>query len=286
MVTGLVAAVFVASLLGSMHCVGMCGAFLAIAVDSDLGSKTVSRGGWSRVPLAAWYHAGRLVTYVALGVVGGAVGAAVNLTAEAAGLQRAAAALAGSIMIVFGVLAVLRHTGVARGRVLRAAQASTGRVPLPKRVEAAALKGHRSAMGLPPRTRALVIGLLTTLLPCGWLYAFAITAAGTGSPLSGAVVMAVFWAGTLPIMVGLGVVVQRASGTLRRYIPLATSILVVGFGVATLLGREMIPAFATASPVAFGDAAQAAAHARTIRHQPLECCDPSDAPQREGRAGE
>jgi sulfite exporter TauE/SafE len=281
-VIGLVAAVFVASLLGSMHCVGMCGAFLAIAVDTNLGSP----GKASRLPLAAWYHLGRLVTYVTLGVIGGAIGAAVNLTAEAAGLQRAAAALAGSLMIVFGVLAVLRHVGLAKGRVLRAAQAATGRVPLPKKIEAAALKGHRAAMGLPPMGRALTIGLLTTLLPCGWLYAFAITAAGTGSPVSGAIVMVVFWAGTLPIMIGLGLVVQRAGGVLRRYIPLATSLMVVAFGIITLLGREMLPAFASPAPVAFGDAAQAAAHARTLRETPLECCDPGDAPQREGGQGE
>ena len=274
---GLVAAVFIASLLGSMHCVGMCGAFLAIAVDSDPGSLRKT----SRVPLAAWYHVGRLITYVTLGIVGGSIGAAVNLTAEAAGLQRAAAALAGSIMIVFGILAVLRHMGLAKGRVLRAAQAATGRVPLPKRVEAAALKGHRAAMEMPPTARALTIGLLTTLLPCGWLYAFAITAAGTGSPITGAIVMAVFWAGTLPIMVGLGLIVQRASGVLRRYVPLATSLLVVVFGIITLLGREMVPAFASPVPVVFGDSAQAAAHARTLRETPLECCDPSDAPVRE-----
>lgn len=279
---GLVAAVFVASLLGSMHCVGMCGAFLAIAVDRNLGSP----GKPSRVPPAVWYHFGRFVTYVTLGVIGGAIGAAVNLTAEAAGLQRAAAALAGSVMIIFGVLAVLRHAGLARGRVLRAAQAATGRVPLPKRIESAAIKGHRRAMDLPPTMRALTIGLLTTLLPCGWLYAFAITAAGTGSPLTGAIVMAVFWAGTLPIMVGLGLVVQRAGGVLRRYIPLATSLLVVVFGIITLLGREMIPEFASPVPVAFGDSAQAAAHARTLRDMPLECCDPSDAPPREGGEGE
>lgn len=279
---GLVAAVFIASLLGSMHCVGMCGAFLAIAVDSDPGSPRKA----SRIPLAAWYHLGRLVTYLVLGFVGGAIGAAVNLTAEAAGLQRAAAALAGSVMIVFGVLAVMRHIGLARGRVLRAAQAATGRVPLPKRVQAAALAGHRAAMSLPPMGRALTIGLLTTLLPCGWLYAFAITAAGTGSPLTGAIVMAVFWAGTLPIMVGLGLVVQRATGTLRRYVPLATSLVVIAFGIITLLGREMLPAFATPIPVVFDNAGQAAAHARTLRDIPLECCDPSDAPPREGGLGE
>lgn len=280
--TGLVAAVFVASLLGSMHCVGMCGAFLAIAVDADPGSPVKA----SHARLATAYHLGRLATYVVLGVVGGALGAAINLTAEAAGLQRAAAALAGSIMIVFGVLAVLRQTGLAKGRALRAAHAATGRVPLPKRLEVAALHAHRRAMGLPPVARALCIGLLTTLLPCGWLYAFAITAAGTGSPLTGALVMAVFWSGTLPIMVGLGVLVRGAGGVLRRYIPVATSLLVVVFGIITLLGREMIPAFVTAAPVAFTEQGQAANHVRTLNGQPLECCDPGAPPAQESESGE
>ena len=51
----------------------------------------------------------------------------------------------------------------------------------------------------PPVARALLLGLFSTLLPCGWLYAFAVLAAGTGGPWTGMLVMAAFWAGTVPV---------------------------------------------------------------------------------------
>lgn len=65
----------------------------------------------------------------------------------------------------------------------------------------------RRLMDRPPVVRAAATGLFTTLLPCGWLYAFVVTAAGTGSgtPLHGAALMAVFWLGTLPMMLTVGV---------------------------------------------------------------------------------
>jgi len=48
------------------------------------------------------------------------------------------------------------------------------------------------------------LGLSTTLVPCGWLYAFVATAAGTGSVISALTVMLVFWVGTLPALVTTG----------------------------------------------------------------------------------
>lgn len=229
--TALIAAVFTASLLGSMHCAGMCGAFLTFAVTTP--GRADAR---ARARLNAAYNLGRLFTYVLLGAASGAVGAAVDLGGSALGLQRAAAALAGSMMIVVGMVAVARATG------LRLPHA-----PLPAGLRTLVSRGHRAAMDLPPAARAATIGLLTTLLPCGWLYAFAITAAGTASPLQGALTMAFFWLGTLPVMIGLGVSVQSLTGALRRRLPLVTSLLIVIVGLFTVAGRLAIPAFTPAS---------------------------------------
>ncbi len=226
--TALIAAVFIASLLGSMHCAGMCGAFLAFAVS---GGDSASKAA-----LNAAYNGGRLLTYTILGAIAGGVGAAVDLGASAVGLQRAAAALAGAMMVGFGLVAVLRVAGV---RIPRA--------PLPGVLRAAVTGGHRRVMDWNPLARAAAIGLLTTLLPCGWLYAFAITAAGTASPVRGAATMAAFWVGTLPMMLSLGVGVQALTGPLRRRLPLVTSLLLVGVGLSTLFGRLTLPAMGAAS---------------------------------------
>jgi len=180
----------------------------------------------NKTPLHLGYNLGRLITYCTLGAVAGAVGVALDLSGSMVGLQRTAAILAGALMVSIGLVAVLRASGI---RIRK--------LPVPNQMQRLAMQGHRAAGRLPPFARALATGLLTTLLPCGWLYAFVITAAGTGHPLNGAAMMAVFWLGTLPIMIGLGIGLQAITGRLRRHLPLATSIIIVLVGLWTIGSR-------------------------------------------------
>lgn len=227
---GLAVAVFVASVLGSLHCAGMCGAFVAFATADTDGSVP------SRARLSVTYHGGRLLTYVLLGVAAGSAGALLDLGGSLAGISRAAAILAGAVMVGFGVLALLHATG-----------RTSMRMPAPKFMHKLLAAGHRGAMRLTPTRRALAIGLLTTLLPCGWLYAFAAVAAGTASPILGGLTMAVFWAGTLPVMVSLGLGLQQVTGALGRRLPLATALLLIAVGLWTLIGRAGLDAGAFAA---------------------------------------
>lgn len=248
----LVAAVFVASVLGSLHCAGMCGAFLAFAVGGDAA-------GARRLSLQAAYHGGRLITYTLLGAAAGAAGALLDLTSTLAGLQPIAAGLAGGVMILFGVTMLVRHLG---GRM--------SRIHPPRWLALLVQQGHRIAFTLPPTPRALSIGLLTTLLPCGWLYAFAVTAAGTGGPATGALVMSVFWLGTLPMLVSLGVGLQGVLGTLGRRLPVATCLLLIVVGLLTLSGRlGLDPSSVAQAMTASNDTPAASAPSSA---QPLPCC--------------
>ncbi len=95
-----------------------------------------------------------------------------------------------------------------------------------------ALVGRR-----PPFVRALAVGLLSAILPCGWLWAFVITAAGAGTPLGGAAVMAAFWAGTVPILLAVGFGAQAAALPFRRHAPLLTAVLLVIIGVVAIVRR-------------------------------------------------
>jgi len=256
-VTALVAAVFLASVMGSLHCAGMCGAFVAFAVAPPL-----SGAGASRSTLLATYNVGRLVTYTALGALSGALGAALDMGGAMVGVQRVAAVLAGSMMIGFGLIALLRINGV---RVPRA--------PLPPGLERLATRGYESARRRSPVARALLIGMLTTLLPCGWLYAFAITAAGTASPLWGALTMAVFWAGTLPVLVAVGAGAAKLTGALGARAPVLTTCALIGVGLWTVAGRLTVP---TLTPESVGAAAPATTVAHTTHFVPdgedLPCC--------------
>lgn len=214
-----VTTVFVASLLGSPHCAGMCGPFVAFALGQP-------GEGSSRTALQVAYHGGRLVTYTILGAVAGGVGALVDMTSTLAGLQPVAMALAGGLMVALGVTELLRHYG---HRIAT--------VKPPQLLVQTVQRGQRMALALRPSRRALAIGLLTTLLPCGFLYFFAITAAGTGSPLAGALVMVVFWAGTLPVLISLGAGVQAALGVLGKRLPVVCAIALIVVGLTTLAGR-------------------------------------------------
>lgn len=220
--TALLLAVLSASLLGSLHCAGMCGAFVVMAV-SDTGAGLTAVRPWR---LHAAYHLGRLATYLAFGGVAGAVGASLDLGGSLVGVQRAATIAAAAMLLAFGTLTLLRLAGVRAG-------AARGPAWLARWMQA----GHRAAWELEPVKRAAVIGLLTTLLPCGWLYAFVITAAGTGSPFWGPVVMFVFWAGTLPVLASLGIGARRLAGPLGRWAPAITAVAMIAVASLTLVHR-------------------------------------------------
>jgi sulfite exporter TauE/SafE len=221
----LMIAVLSASLLGSLHCAGMCGGLMFFALGSD--QDTTKR---SRARLQFAYHVGRMLTYTLLGVIAGTIGQAIDFGGSYLGLQRAAAIFAGAMMIGFGVITLARIRGVRIAHV---------KVPGPLRrfVE----RAQRAAFSLTPMRRALSIGLLTTLLPCGWLYAYAFIAAGTASPLWGGVTMVIFWSGTLPVMVSLGTGIQFLTGRLNSKLPYITAGAVVVVGVMTASGSLHVP---------------------------------------------
>ena len=260
--TALVAAVFFASLLGSLHCAGMCGAFVAFAVAGD--PRRPGAVSVRRTHLHTAYNFGRLITYTALGALAGALGSAIDLAGSAAGLSRAAAIGSGSLMVLFGVTTLLRLHGM-----------RVPKPPLPSVLERVLLAGHRFAAGRGPLVRAGLTGLLTTLLPCGWLYAFAITAAGTADPALGAAVMAAFWAGTLPVLVAVGVGVQKLAGRFAPRLPAVTAAILIIVGAVTIAQRLAVTpleATALAAMTRPGDHAAAIERLHDLEGKQLPCC--------------
>jgi len=220
-VTALALTVLAASLVGSLHCAGMCGGFVAFYAGA--GGRRPGLGH-------AAYNLGRLTAYASLGALAGALGAALDLAAAPAGIERGAAVLAGALIALWGTRTLLETAGV-----------RVARLEPPAALRGAIASGVTAVAAQPPVTRALVIGLLTGLLPCGWLYAFIVTAAGTGDPLRGAGLMAVFWLGTLPVMAGLGVAVQALAGRMRRWVPAACAVAMIVVGLLAVAGRARAP---------------------------------------------
>lgn len=217
--TTLLVTVFVASLVGSLHCAGMCGGFVVFYAGS-------APRGARRILSHVAYNGGRFLTYALLGLLAGFLGAALDVAGTLVGAQRIAAVLAGVVIFLWGIVGLLRARGAEIFKTL-----------LPDGVERLSARVLRALTDCPPVLRALIIGLLTTFLPCGWLYWFVISAAGTGNALNGLMVMMAFWAGTVPVLLGLGLGVQAVAGPLRKKLPTAVAVALLVVGLVLVFGR-------------------------------------------------
>lgn len=265
-------AIVTASLLGSMHCVGMCG---PLAVWASGASEKAPRG--QVIALTSLYHVGRLITYMLAGLIAGGIGSLVETGGQTLGFQLMAARIVGTIMILIG------FWKLASMWLPQAESAQTG--PQPSRIGGMLVKLRPVIFGLPPSGRALATGLLTTLLPCGWLYLFALVAAGTGSPISGATTMAAFWGGTVPALTALIAGTQTLSRRFVQFVPTATAILLIVTGGVTASGRgfanlnsmsEIAGTVEIAGSGSLGEATKGAAlmsdRIDALVQTPLPCC--------------
>jgi uncharacterized protein len=210
-VTALIASVFVASLLGSVHCAGMCGGFVC----------SYAPGAPKRAHLA--YHGARLTAYLTLGVIAGLLGAGVTQAGRLVSVQQGAALVAGVLMVAWGAASLLAARGVRVPLFSASATPSAGLQQLTRRASA-----------WSPTGRAATFGGMTALLPCGWLYAFVVTAAGTGSVPRATLVMAVFWLGSVPALLAVAGGAQRVTARWRAHIPAVTAASIVLMGLLTV----------------------------------------------------
>ncbi len=212
-------AVFLASLIGSPHCAGMCGGF--VTFYSTKSDKPVI----SHVA----YNIGRLLTYCGIGALAGFLGQNVDKLGDLAGIQRVAGILTGLLLLYWGFSGLL-----GRGTSQIESKLAVLFFSKARNTFSGQLIGEENVSWIK---RAFLIGALSTLLPCGWLYTFVAVAAGTGSPLKGALCMAVFWLGTLPVMISLGAISRVLGVGARRYIPKITSALLIVAGVFSIYGH-------------------------------------------------
>ncbi|AMV20146.1 sulfite exporter TauE/SafE family protein [Planctomyces sp. SH-PL14] len=205
--------VFLGGLLGSSHCVGMCGGFALL-----VGMSTTS----CRQNVAAQlvYSSGRLMTYTVLGGAAGLAGG--RLVERVPALANAPAILsllAGLFLIGEGLFA----TGVIRRRRPRSGPA------------AACLAGplFGAILRTPGFQNVFTAGVLTGLLPCGLVYAFLSLAASTHDLLRGMTTMTMFGLGTMPLMLLTGSGAMLLGPEARKRLFRAAAWCVVATGLLT-----------------------------------------------------
>lgn len=203
--------------LGSFgHCIGMCGGIVVaystikITPESSKVSKSVAH---------LLYSLGRVLTYSVLGAMFGALGGVATFSNTANG----------SMLIFAGVVMVLAGLSLmGKIKFLTIIEHSFSSSPMYK-------NAFKRVLNSKSNLSFFVLGMLNGLLPCGFVYFFAITAASTADPLYGALVMAIFGLSTIPAMFGLGFLTSLASATSFRNMMMSlSSIAVILYGAYTI----------------------------------------------------
>ena len=224
-------------LLGSGHCLAMCG-----GIAGALGMRSCAPGNGSggagmpatALPLQAF---GRLSSYAALGALAGGLGAVASELVPAAALLLRA--LAGALLVAMG----LYIAGVARSLVHL------------ERLGAGVFAGaRRIATRVQGPAEPFAFGLAWGLLPCGLVYGALAWSLSSGSALGGALLMICFGLGTVPATTGAAMLgaplgeLLRAPATRR-----AAGAAVVAFGFWTLLsGSALVSVAAATEPASLG----------------------------------
>lgn len=205
-------------LLGSTHCVAMCGGIagalvLSLPVDCRREPACLAR-------YIAAYNLGRVATYTAAGGLGGLFGAALAGAGQVSLVQETLRVLSALVLIAAG----LYLTGWVPwlNRIDRVGE------PLWRRIEPL---GRRL---LPIRAlgQAFWFGVVWGWLPCGLIYYALLLALSTASPWAGAFFMLLFGIGTLPAVAGMGAAAGwLADHARRRRVQQVAGLLLVAIGV-------------------------------------------------------
>jgi hypothetical protein len=203
--------------LGSFgHCIGMCGG-IVLAYSSIKIEPQSSKVSQSIAHLL--YSFGRVTTYMILGAIFGALGGVALFSNNANG---ALLIFAGIVMILAGL------SLMGKIKFLTLIEHSFSSSSFYK-------KSFKSVLNSKSNSSFFILGMLNGLLPCGFVYFFAITAASTADPLWGAIVMGVFGVSTIPAMFGLGFLTTLASATSFRNMMMSlSSIAVILYGTYTI----------------------------------------------------
>ena len=208
------ASIILIAFLGSFgHCVGMCGGIVIAYSSTKVGNK------WSRKKQSIshlLYSFGRITTYVTLGAIFGTFGSVITFSYFTNGL----------LLIFTGLIMVLvGFSLMGKLKFLTSLEHSVSKMKWYQ-------NSFRKLISSNTLGSFYVLGMLNGLLPCGFVYFFAITAASTASTLWGAVVMLVFGLSTVPALFSLGFFVGIFKQTSYRVLIMQiAAIFVVLFGI-------------------------------------------------------
>ena len=198
-------------LLGSFHCIGMCGP-IAFMLPVDRNNRL------RRISQIFLYHFGRLLTYSIIGLIFGFLGKSFYLF----GIQQYLSIAIGIIMIVIVLIPYKTFNKYNFSK------------PLYK-----VISKVKSALGKELKKKTsdtfLTIGFLNGFLPCGLVYMALFGALATGNAWQGSLYMFLFGLGTIPLMTTAIYFGNFLTGKVRSYITKAIPVIVVIMGMLFIL---------------------------------------------------
>lgn len=181
---------FVTGLLTSIHCISMCGAINLMT--------TFNRENKINLKNPILYNLGRLISYTILGGIVGFIGSVISVNE-----------IINGCLIIFASLIML---------LMSLNMLNILSFKLPRFIK---IKKNIKT------NNALLIGLLNGFMPCGPLSAMQVYALSTGSFIKGALSMFLFCLGTIPLMLGVGILFNVVKGRKRIILNKVASVLIL-----------------------------------------------------------
>lgn len=198
-------------LVGSLHCLGMCGP-IAIALP-------LHRDNWlMKISGGLLYNSGRIITYGILGAIFGLLGRGIQM----AGLQQWASIILGIVMILSVIFPVVFREKI---KIEKVFTGYAGRL----------IGRFRKLFSKRTLGNLLFIGLLNGLLPCGLVYMAIAGAINTNSVVTGIAFMVAFGIGTTPALLLLSLAGNVVTAGFRKKAVKIIPVFIVILGIIFIL---------------------------------------------------
>jgi len=202
---------FIAGVLGSGHCLGMCGALVS-GYFMNVGKHK------SYFPYFV-YQIARILVYVTIGLLAASLSAVLVSGGMVGKVQSILQMAIGSIVIVLalGILGLIPWQGSVKLLPMNWLR-----------------KGYANARTRGPLYGAMIAGLLNGLMPCPLTFAMYVEATSATSVVEGGLLMLAFGAGTLPTMLFISFAFGKMGSSVRGIMLKSAAVIMIFMGSNTI----------------------------------------------------
>jgi sulfite exporter TauE/SafE len=167
----------------------------------------------------SFYHFGRLISYLTLGVIAGYFGE--KLLASKYQVVSITSAILVSVFLVFSGYKLIRQ--------------KTLDLSFSKKLTPFLFIPAKWARTQNPAVKSLTMGIVNGFIPCGWLYVFVLGSIAAKEALYGAILLAIFWLGTVPALTAFAIFYKKFFNRFPLKLNQAAGIILVIVGLVNIM---------------------------------------------------